>query len=101
MTGLNARSAPGEVCRRTAARAHAGASRAAARQQAPSPDSFSRWSQTPFGIASSWQLVGARDLGLTSTVTAAINRPASRARAAEPADQDGEPPAHPSGMIDE
>jgi hypothetical protein len=35
----------------------------------------------PFGIARSWQLVGARDLSLASTVATVIHRPASETRA--------------------
>ena len=51
-----------------------------------------------FGIARSWQLVGARDTTLTSTVAALIHRPASEslrrensgeAGNADPVDQDG------------
>jgi len=42
-----------------------------------------------FGIARSWQLVGARDVGLASTVTAVVHRPASRGQPPARGDQEG------------
>ena len=41
-----------------------------------------------FGIARSWQLVGARNVSLASTVTAVIQRPAGPGRD-EPGSSDG------------
>jgi hypothetical protein len=43
-----------------------------------------------FGIARSWQLVGARNVSLASTVTAVIHRPATPSRPAAADDQEGE-----------
>jgi protein-S-isoprenylcysteine O-methyltransferase Ste14 len=43
-----------------------------------------------FGIARSWQLVGARNVSLASTVTAVIHRPAIPSRPAAADDQEGE-----------
>jgi hypothetical protein len=40
-----------------------------------------------FGIARSWQLVGARDFSLASTVAAAIHRPASESTRPQEGDQ--------------
>jgi hypothetical protein len=40
-----------------------------------------------FGIARSWQLVGARDFSLASTVAAVIHRPASASKRPEEGDQ--------------
>jgi len=40
-----------------------------------------------FGIARSWQLVGARDLSLASTVATVIHRPASENTSPEEGDQ--------------
>jgi hypothetical protein len=40
-----------------------------------------------FGIARSWQLVGARDFSLASTVAAVIHRPASASTRPEEGDQ--------------
>jgi hypothetical protein len=40
-----------------------------------------------FGIARSWQLVGARDFGVASTVAAVIHRPASESARPEEGDQ--------------
>lgn len=43
-----------------------------------------------FGIARSWQLVGARDIGLASTVTAVVHRPASQGRPPARGDEEGQ-----------
>jgi hypothetical protein len=43
-----------------------------------------------FGIARSWQLVGARNVSLASTVTAVIHGPATPSRPAAADDQEGE-----------
>jgi hypothetical protein len=40
-----------------------------------------------FGIARSWQLVGARDFSLASTVAAVIHRPASESSRPDEGDQ--------------
>src|SRR5207302_1070487 len=47
-----------------------------------------------FGIARSWQLVGARDFSLASTVAAVIHRPASES--ARPDEGDQAPKANPA-----
>ena len=44
-----------------------------------------------FGIVRSWQLVGARDISLTSTVAAVIHRSASESMRREESDQGGGP----------
>jgi hypothetical protein len=43
-----------------------------------------------FGIARSWQLVGARDIGLASTVTAVVHRPAGQGRPPARGDEEGQ-----------
>jgi hypothetical protein len=48
-----------------------------------------------FGIARSWQLVGARDIGLASTVTAVVHRSASQGRPPARGDEEGQ--AQPGG----
>ena len=53
-----------------------------------------------FGIARSWQLVGARDFSLASTVATVIHRPASESTRPEDAGEQT-PKAHPAATEDD
>jgi hypothetical protein len=52
-----------------------------------------------FAIARSWQLVGARDFGLASTVAAVIHRPASESTHPDEGDQAAK--THPAASEDD